>query len=59
MPAVLVAGHITKQNLPFLQQRWLKPPVLTHRGMARLSRPGMPGKFWDSIPAEGGQQSQY
>ena len=37
MSAVLVAGHITTQNLSFLPLRWLKPsPVLfapTHRGM--------------------------
>ena len=41
MPAVLVAGHTTTHNSPFLPQRWPKPsPVLTaptHAGTARLS----------------------
>ena len=41
MSAVLVAGHTTTQNSPFLPQWWMKPsPILiapTHGGMARLS----------------------
>jgi len=53
---LLIAGPTVTQNLPFLPQRWPKPPPLlvaaTHRRMARLSLPEWPGKYRDGRPAE-------
>ena len=60
---LLIAGPTVTQNLPFLPQRWPKPPPLlvaaTHRRMARLSLPEWPGKYRDGRPAESCHRSQY